>query len=90
MLLYKLVVFLYSLLKVYSLMIVSPVGTVAFGSDEFKTTLAAGRYSEFDHDPTVNFANAKDVTAEYYGVQFDYTPNDSLALNAGLYCFNWY
>ena len=59
-------------------------GTVAFGSDEFKTTLAAGRYSEVDHDPTVNyFANAKDVTAEYYGVQFDYTPNDSLALNAG-------
>ena len=58
-------------------------GTVAFGSDEFKTTLAAGRYSEVDHDPTVNFANAKDVTAEYYGVQFDYTPNDKLALNAG-------
>ncbi len=58
-------------------------GTVAFGSDEFKTTLAAGRYSEVDHDPTVNFANAKDVTAEYYGVQFDYTPNDNLALNAG-------
>ena len=58
-------------------------GTVAFGSDVFTTTLAAGRYSEVDHDPTVNFANAKDVTAEYYGVQFDYTPNDNLALNAG-------
>ena len=57
-------------------------GTVAFGSDEFKTTLAAGRYSEDDHyvDDKVN---AKDITAEYYGVQFDYTPNDNLALNAG-------
>ena len=54
-------------------------GTVAFGSDEFKTTLAAGRYSEDDHSK----GNAKDITAEYYGVQFDYTPNDNLALNAG-------
>ena len=58
-------------------------GTVAFGSDEFKTTLAAGRYSE-DHDHSVDYkGNAKDITAEYYGVQFDYTPNDNLALNAG-------
>ena len=56
-------------------------GTVAFGSDEFKTTLAAGRYSEDDH--SVDKGNAKDITAEYYGVQFDYTPNDNLALNAG-------
>ena len=56
-------------------------GTVAFGSDEFKTTLAAGRYSEDDHKDTNG--SAKDVTAEYYGVQFDYTPNDNLALNAG-------
>ena len=56
-------------------------GTVAFGSDEFKTTLAAGRYSEDDH--SVYKGNAKDITAEYYGVQFDYTPNDNLALNAG-------
>ena len=56
--------------------------TVAFGSDEFTTTLAAGRYSEDDH--SVNYKdNAKDITAEYYGVQFDYTPNDNLALNAG-------
>ena len=57
-------------------------GTVAFGSDEFTTTLAAGRYSEDDH--SVDYKdNAKDITAEYYGVQFDYTPNDNLALNAG-------
>ena len=57
-------------------------GTVAFGSDEFKTTLAAGRYSEDDHSVYYK-GNAKDITAEYYGVQFDYTPNDNLALNAG-------
>ena len=57
-------------------------GTVAFGSDEFKTTLAAGRYSEDDHSAD-HKGNAKDITAEYYGVQFDYTPNDNLALNAG-------
>ena len=57
-------------------------GTVAFGSDEFKTTLAAGRYSEDDHSVDCK-GNAKDITAEYYGVQFDYTPNDNLALNAG-------
>ena len=57
--------------------------TVAFGSDEFKTTLAAGRYSEDDHSVDYYKGNAKDITAEYYGVQFDYTPNDNLALNAG-------
>ena len=60
-------------------------GTVAFGSDEFKTTLAAGRYNpeHSDYRTIVGVDNAKDVTAEYYGVQFDYTPNDKLALNAG-------
>ena len=59
-------------------------GTVAFGSDEFKTTLAAGRYNR-DHDDadTTLGKNVRDITAEYYGVQFDYTPNDNLALNAG-------
>ena len=56
-------------------------GTVAFGSDEFTTSLAAGRYSEDDH--LAYDKDAKDITAEYYGVQFDYTPNDNLALNAG-------
>ena len=59
-------------------------GTIAFGSDEFKTTLAAGRYNR-DHDDvdTIIGENVRDITAEYYGVQFDYTPNDNLALNAG-------
>ena len=56
-------------------------GTVAFGSDEFTTSLAAGRYSEDDYHEYDK--DAKDITAEYYGVQFDYTPNDNLALNAG-------
>ena len=62
-------------------------GTVAFGSDEFTTTLAAGRYNP-DHD-TVSETEAeagltaRDITAEYYGVQFDYTPSEQLALNAG-------
>ena len=56
-------------------------GTVAFGSDEFTTSLAAGRYSEDSHNAYDK--DARDITAEYYGVQFDYTPNDNLALNAG-------
>ena len=57
-------------------------GTVAFGSDEFKTTLAAGRYNK-DHDDVTGTESARDITADYYGVQFDYAPNDNLALNAG-------
>ncbi|MDY3874000.1 MAG: S-layer homology domain-containing protein [Megamonas funiformis] len=57
-------------------------GTIAFGSDEFKTTLAAGRYNK-DHDDVTGNESVRDITAEYYGVQFDYTPNDNLALNAG-------
>ena len=56
-------------------------GTVAFGSDVFTTTLAAGRYNQ-DHDGNDKI-NAKDITAEYYGVQFDYTPTEKIAVNAG-------
>lgn len=56
-------------------------GTVAFGSDVFTTTLAAGRYNQ-DHESNLNL-NAKDVTAEYYGVQFDYAPTEKIAVNAG-------
>ena len=58
--------------------------TVAFGSDEFKTTLAAGRYNKDHNDST----HPSEITAEYYGVQFDYTPNDKLALNAGYTALN--
>ena len=54
------------------------------GSDVFKTTLTAGRY---DTDPAEQWnmdgKSRSDVTADYYGIQFDYTPNDKLALNAG-------
>lgn len=61
-------------------------GTVAFGSDVFTTTLAAGRYNQ-DHDGNDKInakdINAKDITAEYYGVQFDYTPTEKIAVNAG-------
>lgn len=62
-------------------------GTVAFGSDEFKTTLAAGRYNK-DHDDVTGSEGARDITAEYYGVQFDYTPSEQLALNAGYTALN--
>ena len=54
---------------------------IKFGSDAFTTTVAAGRYNE-THE-TVADKEGKDVTAEYYGVQFDYTPSEQLALNAG-------
>lgn len=60
---------------------------VAFGSDVFNTTIAAGRYNE-THETPQGLANAKDITAEYYGVQFDYTPNDKLAFNAGYTALN--
>ena len=58
--------------------------TADFGSDVFNTNIAIGRYSENDHDGEISDGKtAKDITADYYGVQFDYTPNDNLALNAG-------
>ena len=53
--------------------------TVAFGSEDFTATLAAGRYNK-DHDFGVN---AKDITGEYYGIQLDYAASEQLALNAG-------
>lgn len=58
--------------------------TADFGSDVFNTNIAIGRYSENDLDGEIpDGKTAKDITADYYGVQFDYTPNDNLALNAG-------
>ena len=62
-------------------------GTVSFGSDEFTTSLAAGRYNK-DHDDVTGNETARDITAEYYGVQFDYTPSEQLALNAGYTALN--
>ena len=64
---------------------------VAFGSDVFNTTIAVGRYNETHENADAKgqgFANGKDITAEYYGIQFDYTPNDNLALNAGYTALN--
>ena len=65
------------------------------GSDVFQTTLTAGRYRNDLAESWVNgtnvgntFASAytstnSDITSDFYGIQFDYTPNDKLALNAG-------
>lgn len=62
---------------------------VDFGSDVFNTNLTVGRYSENDHDGKIpEDKTAKDITADYYGVQFDYTPSDNLALNAGYILLN--
>ena len=58
-------------------------GTVTFGSDEFKTSLAAGRYNKKHENSSVPTETSRDITTEYYGVQFDYTPNDKLSLNTG-------
>ena len=57
---------------------------VSFG-DTFKTTLAAGRYSEDSHSSSTAVANenAKDMTAEYYGIQFDWQATEKMAINAG-------
>ena len=68
------------------------------GSDVFKTTVTAGRYSNdleqsyingtnlgkgFFADMGDNLAPNSDITTDFYGIQFDYTPNDKLALNLG-------
>ena len=68
------------------------------GSDVFKTTVTAGRYRNNLEDSWINGTNMgngflkyakedglsnSDITTDFYGIQFDYTPNDKLALNAG-------
>ena len=58
-----------------------------FGSDVFKTTLAGGRFTNnpedaYALDGDIRLSNS-DVTTDFYGIQFDYTPNEKLALNAG-------
>ncbi|HIX84568.1 MAG TPA: putative porin [Candidatus Megamonas gallistercoris] len=57
--------------------------TSEFGSDVFNTKIYLGRYSEIGHDNKEDNQSNKDITANYYGVQFDYTPTDKLSLNAG-------
>ncbi|WP_303691375.1 S-layer homology domain-containing protein [Megamonas hypermegale] len=56
--------------------------TVSWGSDKLNATFMAGRYNH-EHDLPGDKETNRDVTAEYYGTQIDYTPNDKLALNAG-------
>lgn len=60
---------------------------VVFGSDEFKTTLAGGRYTNNPADAwadgLVGGLKNSDITSDFYGIQFDYTPNEKLAFNAG-------
>ena len=62
------------------------------GSDVFKTTVTAGRYRNdleeayaLGTGATEGFLGDtnSDATTDFYGIQFDYTPNDKLALNAG-------
>ncbi len=57
--------------------------TFDFGSDIFNTKIYLGRYSEIDHKEKDSTSSSKDITADYYGVQFDYTPTNRLALNTG-------
>ncbi len=59
--------------------------TFTFGNDTLKTMVMAGRYN-YDHtntDSSGNVLGADEVTAEYYGVQLDYTDKERLSLNAG-------
>ena len=63
------------------------------GSDVFQTTVTAGRYRNSLDEAWVNGTNVgntflggttnSDITTDFYGIQFDYTPSDKLALNAG-------
>lgn len=60
--------------------------TVAFGSEDFTATLAAGRYNKGHLDTNglgTALGVAKDITGEYYGLQLDYAASEQLALNAG-------
>ena len=61
--------------------------TSEFGSNVFDTKLYIGRYSEIDHDVKEN-ENNKDITFDYYGVQFEYTPQDIFKLNGGYLILN--
>lgn len=63
------------------------------GSDTFKTTLTAGRYRNDLEESWMNGTNAGngmfgrdsdgDITSDFYGIQFDWTPNEKIAFNAG-------
>ncbi len=56
----------------------------SFGSSVFNTSIAAGRYDASVDDTNYDYKNDnQDITSDYYGVEFNYTPNNKLALNAG-------
>ena len=61
--------------------------TYSFGNDKFKGIIAAGRYNAghdtLSNDEKTTGLTSRDITAEYYGTQFDFIPNDKLALNLG-------
>ena len=57
--------------------------TSSFGSDVFNTKIYLGRYNEINGDEKDITQSNKDITTDYYGVQFDYIPTDKLLLNAG-------
>ena len=60
------------------------LATYSFGSDVFKTSLAGGRYDASVNDDNYSYeGDAKDITADYYAVQFDYKPSDKVSFNAG-------
>ena len=61
--------------------------TASWGNDKLNAIFMAGRYNA-EHDAPSDNESSRDVTAEYYGAQFDYTPNDKLALNAGYTALN--
>ena len=57
------------------------------GSDVFKTTVAAGRYTNSPEDAYygggLNGWQNNDITSDFYGIQFDWTPNEKLSANLG-------
>lgn len=63
------------------------------GSDVFQTTVTAGRYRNSLDEAWVNGTKVgntylgsttnSDITTDFYGIQFDWTPNEKLSANLG-------
>lgn len=58
------------------------------GSDVFQTKVWAGRYTNDPQDAWNNGIGAtdwrnSDITSDFYGIQFDWTPNEKLSANLG-------
>ena len=61
---------------------------VDLGSDVFKTKLVAGRYDNdvddnYFKNSTADGISDSDITADIYNIEFNYTPNEKTAINAG-------